>query len=243
MAAPAKNILVIERLEMEQEKHGDQQEDIENLSNPLEQGTCSNMSSYTVDGAEPETVIVIESRGTGVVVKENGNWEPESKSQETGNVSVEGQKEPNVLESEKNSCIAEKCNGRSLSGENLDREKVCRICQLSSERPSDASDLIQLGCGCKGELSISHHRCAKVWFKHKGSRQCEICGETARNVSGVEENNIGFRVDYWNDMRLMGAYSVDREDSCSWRRSFCNFVVASLVLVFILLWFFRVNVL
>lgn len=63
-------------------------------------------------------------------------------------------------------------------GEDCDGERVCRICHLSSEPLADSTatfhggsvDLIQLGCGCKDELGISHTHCAEAWFKLKGNR-------------------------------------------------------------------------
>ncbi|KAK2965329.1 hypothetical protein RJ640_013792 [Escallonia rubra] len=48
-------------------------------------------------------------------------------------------------------------------------EKVCRICHLGSESSAEVSDLVQLGCGCKDELGVSHLRCAETWFKQKGN--------------------------------------------------------------------------
>ncbi|KAK3012646.1 hypothetical protein RJ639_009191 [Escallonia herrerae] len=49
-------------------------------------------------------------------------------------------------------------------------EKVCRICHLGSECSAEVSDLVELGCGCKDELGVSHLRCAETWFKQKGNR-------------------------------------------------------------------------
>ena len=45
-------------------------------------------------------------------------------------------------------------------------EKICRICHLSSEN----MELIQLGCGCKDQLGVSHLHCAQTWFNHRGNR-------------------------------------------------------------------------
>ncbi|GMP54825.1 hypothetical protein CsSME_00019862 [Camellia sinensis var. sinensis] len=138
--------------------------------------------------------------------------------------------------------------GSSYSDEGLRAEKVCRICHMSlSEENSEL--LIQLGCGCKGELGVSHPHCAQTWFKHKGNRQCEICGKTAKNITGIQDTRI---VMEWNEMRLMGmrssaanpsSSSLSREGSRRCRPSFCNFLLACLVLAFILPWFFRVDML
>lgn len=139
--------------------------------------------------------------------------------------------------------------GSSYSDEGLRAEKVCRICHMSlSEENSEL--LIQLGCGCKGELGVSHPHCAQTWFKHKGNRQCEICGKTAKNITGIQDTRIVMME--WNEMRLMGmrssaanpsSSSLSREGSRRCRPSLCNFLLACLVLAFILPWFFRVDIL
>lgn len=48
--------------------------------------------------------------------------------------------------------------------------EFCRICHLSPGGGYEGSELIQLGCGCKGELGIAHRYCAEAWFRIKGSR-------------------------------------------------------------------------
>nr|KYP40092.1 hypothetical protein KK1_038574 [Cajanus cajan] len=71
-------------------------------------------------------------------------------------------------------------------------------------------------------------------------RLCEICGETAKNVSDVTDN--GF-VEEWNETRFMETEntSSSRFGGC-WRgQPFCNFLMACLVIAFVLPWFFRVN--
>lgn len=73
-------------------------------------------------------------------------------------------------ESHHNCIIDIKSSGESVDGEDSSEEKVCRICHLSSEHQSIASDLIQLGCRCKDELGISHRDCAEIWFMHRGNR-------------------------------------------------------------------------
>lgn len=60
-----------------------------------------------------------------------------------------------------------------VSAELLGAEKeiTCRICHLGSEQQlSRTTSLIQLGCGCKDELGISHPHCAETWFRSKGNR-------------------------------------------------------------------------
>lgn len=139
--------------------------------------------------------------------------------------------------------------GSSYSDEGLRAEKVCRICHMSLSA-ENSELLIQLGCGCKGELGVSHPHCAQTWFKHKGNRQCEICGKTAKNITGIQDTRIVMTE--WNEMRLMGmrssaanpsSSSLSREGSRRCRPSLCNFLLACLVLAFILPWFFRVDIL
>ncbi|XP_058100852.1 uncharacterized protein LOC131245417 [Magnolia sinica] len=148
----------------------------------------------------------------------------------------------NVSEQKRDTCIAidVRCGSGGLDSGNWDGEKVCRICHLSSDRRSDGSDLIQLGCGCKDELGISHRHCAETWFKLKGNRSCEICGEAAKNVTGVGDNRF---MEEWNERRRLriGTSSSSERGRC-WRvQPFCNFLMACLVIAFILPWFFRVN--
>ncbi|KAK9284779.1 hypothetical protein L1049_023956 [Liquidambar formosana] len=209
-----------------------QQGDIENSANQIEQGTSGN-SWNQVGGTNSETVIVIKSEEAEM---ESGEDDGKSKTKmdtlETSKVTGEKPK-VNRLEPEKNTCVVVDvtCDiGRSLSGENFNREKVCRICHLSFQQNSagTSDDLMQLGCGCKGELGISHRYCAEAWFKHKGNRKCEICGGTAKNITGI--GDIGFRAG-WNETRLrpMGSStastminSSNGEGSCKWGKHFCG---------------------
>lgn len=148
------------------------------------------------------------------------------------------------------SCVIDvNCGGGEGGvGENLDGEWVCRICHLSSDQSLETTstpahnerELIQLGCGCKDELGIAHSYCAEAWFKLKGNRLCEICGETAKNITGVGDNRF---MEEWNDRRSSGngTHSSERSGGC-WRgQPFCNFLMACLVIAFVLPWFFRVN--
>ncbi|CAN1230081.1 hypothetical protein LINGRAPRIM_LOCUS1434 [Linum grandiflorum] len=133
-------------------------------------------------------------------------------------------------------------------------EKVCRICHLMSSEGSilegaavtgvvvTSMELIQLGCGCKDELGVVHSHCGEAWFKLKGNRVCEICGETAKNITGVADN-IRF-MEEWNQMRLIHTNPAQsgRGGGGCWRgQPFCNFLMACLVIAFVLPWFFRVN--
>ncbi|CAN1847439.1 hypothetical protein LINPERHAP1_LOCUS38548 [Linum perenne] len=132
-----------------------------------------------------------------------------------------------------------------------DGEKVCRICHLGCEAATgdpaavsvSSMELIQLGCGCKDELGVAHAHCGEAWFKLKGNRVCEICGETAKNITGVVGDGNGF-LEEWNHVRFINggdANSLDRRGGCWRAQPLCNFLMACLVIAFVLPWFFRVN--
>ncbi|KAJ4850184.1 hypothetical protein Tsubulata_004468 [Turnera subulata] len=57
----------------------------------------------------------------------------------------------------------------------------CRVCQQDKEEV-----LIDLGCKCKGGLAKAHRSCIDTWFSTRGSNKCEICQDTAANVSPPE---------------------------------------------------------
>ncbi|CAN4091907.1 unnamed protein product [Withania somnifera] len=137
-----------------------------------------------------------------------------------------------------------KCDGSDGKvGEDLEGEcqRLCRICHLSTyEDEKNLVDLIELGCGCKGELGFVHSHCAEAWFKLKGNRVCEICGEVAQSVTGVSNNRF---IEEWNDTRstASGTGSMETTRGCWHGQPFCNFLMACLVISFVLPWFFRVN--
>lgn len=117
-----------------------------------------------------------------------------------------------------------------------DAETVCRVCHLTSDGRSSSGDLIIIGCGCKEDLSIAHRQCAETWFKIRGNRICEICGEIARNVTGVGDAVF---LEEWNDRDTDNSSG---ESPRCWRsRPLCNFLMACMVVAFILPWFFRVS--
>ncbi|CAL9154110.1 unnamed protein product [Musa hybrid cultivar] len=65
----------------------------------------------------------------------------------------------------------------------------CRVCQQQTEEP-----LIDLGCRCRGELAKAHSSCIQIWFRTKGSNQCEICQQVAANVPFPEPQSS---TSYW----------------------------------------------
>ncbi|KAK7302965.1 hypothetical protein RJT34_13862 [Clitoria ternatea] len=228
-------------------------DDQENISDKLpeaDQGTSYDWN-HSVNQEVIETVVVIESVQTEYVNEDTRKLEAKVNQSGLNLVSMKTPK--GVLEIDKNSCVIDiKCSSRKKFYENSDSERICRICLLASGQPSDSTmtvgtasiatsaDLIQLGCACKDELGIAHVHCAEAWFKLKGNRLCEICGDTAKNVSGIANN--GF-MEEWNERRFL-----DNDDDSSrrfggcWRgQPFCNFLMACLVIAFVLPWFFRVN--
>ncbi|CAA6665642.1 unnamed protein product [Spirodela intermedia] len=172
--------------------------------------------------------------GSGVVVVDLGKVlaapleAPETKAGPLhgGDARGQGEKDSVVLDIKGDA-------GKGPGGGEWGSEKLCRICHLTQERleGSESSELISLGCGCKDDLALSHRHCSEAWFKLKGNRTCEICGLVAKNVTGVEDG--GF-LEEWSERRS--------GDARCWRsQPLCNFLMACLVIAFILPWFFRVN--
>ncbi|KAG8365564.1 hypothetical protein BUALT_Bualt18G0118100 [Buddleja alternifolia] len=132
-----------------------------------------------------------------------------------------------------------------IDGEDLARgnQRVCRICHLSAKESGMISltEVMELGCGCKGELGVAHSHCAEAWFKVRGNRLCEICGETAKNITGVGGNAF---MEEWNDQRRSGDSGISSPDDsrgCLRGQPLCNLLMACLVIAFVLPWFLRVN--
>lgn len=123
-----------------------------------------------------------------------------------------------------------------------DNQRVCRICHLSAkESGKSLLGLIELGCACKGELGVAHLDCAEAWFRVRGNRFCEICGDTAKNIKGVSD--YGF-MEAWNDRSSTdpsSALSSEGSRRCLRGQPLCNFFMACLMIAFVLPWFFRVN--
>ncbi|XP_008345919.2 uncharacterized protein [Malus domestica] len=183
----------------------------------VEQGANKN-SNNLVDGNVSETVVVINSGESSKVLAEDSKKK--------------------VPQAEKDSCVIDMKSGSGRGfGDRWDGERVCRICHLGSDisperkmetaNSSITADLINLGCGCKDELGVAHGHCAEAWFRLRGNRTCEICGETAQNITGHGDN--GFMED-WHEATLadIGNNSSERNVSCWRRQPFCNFLMACL---------------
>ncbi|XP_074568686.1 uncharacterized protein LOC141825199 [Curcuma longa] len=119
-------------------------------------------------------------------------------------------------------------------------ERDCRICHLSLEKASPESGApIVLGCSCKNDLAASHKQCAETWFKIRGNRICEICGSTARNVVGATEAETAEQRSEVNTSTIPPPPSETRS---IWQgHRFLKFLLACLVLAFVVSWLFRFN--
>ncbi|KAG7022941.1 hypothetical protein SDJN02_16677 [Cucurbita argyrosperma subsp. argyrosperma] len=195
-------------------------------------------SSRTTSPDEPEIVIVSPMRPEEAK-------EVLARSERSDEHEHEGAGKSSRQPESHHTCIIDiKSTGESMDDANSSNEKVCRICHLSSDE-SVSSELVNLGCRCKGELGMSHRDCAEIWFMHRGNRQCEICGQTATNVRG---NRSSVFMIQRNERRMVAsssvsAVSLDNEVplSCCWGQRFCNFLLTCTVLAFLLPWFFRFN--
>ncbi|RYQ82036.1 hypothetical protein Ahy_B10g100611 isoform A [Arachis hypogaea] len=238
--------LKVEPEEVESGKKCDHQKNSDTMSE-VDQGTSYN-SSNLVNQQVVETVVVIEPVQSECVNGDSMKLELKVNESGLSKVSVRAPKGVSEM-TDKNSCVIDiRCTNHKRFSESSEGERICRICHLASGRSSDATavgtangatstDLIQLGCSCKDELGIAHVHCAEAWFKLKGNRLCEICGETAKNVSGVAD--AGF-MEEWNEGRFMDHDNSSRRFGGCWRgQPFCNFLMACLVIAFVLPWFFR----
>ncbi|XP_072953789.1 uncharacterized protein [Typha angustifolia] len=189
-------------------------------------------------GEEPPTplptdaVAVVITGGGAEMASTTGSVEEKGKGKGEGEAAVD-------LGAEKGGCVAIEL-GKGGDG-NWEGEKVCRICHLSPEREEgggEGGELIQLGCGCKDELGIAHRHCAEAWFRIRGNRSCEICGSNAKNITGLEDGRF---MEEWHERRVLFNRNSTERGGCWRRQPFCNFLMACLVIAFILPWFLRVN--
>ncbi|KAF7852169.1 hypothetical protein BT93_L0558 [Corymbia citriodora subsp. variegata] len=130
-----------------------------------------------------------------------------------------------------------------------DVERDCRICHLSLDAANQESGVaIELGCSCKDDLAAAHKLCAEAWFKIKGNKVCEICGSTARNVTGANEAEL---MEQWNeasDAATTPAVTAQPPVQPSETRNFwqghrfLNFLLACMVFAFVISWLFHFNI-
>ncbi|KAK4606690.1 hypothetical protein RGQ29_000793 [Quercus rubra] len=121
-------------------------------------------------------------------------------------------------------------------------DRDCRICHLVLEGNREAGLPIELGCLCKGDLGAAHKQCAETWFKIKGNTTCEICGTIALNVAGEQRNEA------INATAIAPSTSsapvILVESRTIWHgRRIMNFLLACLVLGFVISWLFHFKIL
>lgn len=127
---------------------------------------------------------------------------------------------------------------------NLEKlEQDCRICHLGLVSSAPESGIaIVLGCSCKEDLAAAHKQCAETWFKIKGNKTCEICGSTARNV--VLAGEIELVEQHSTETSVsVAAPTQPNETRSFWQgHRFLNFLLACMVLAFVISWLFHFNV-
>lgn len=195
-----------------------------------------NHVDYYASDAVRADEIVEKSKGSSMINKSNNDDDDDD-------ARTHGEEEE---EEEEDKCASHVViDMKDVSIEN--QQKLCRICHLSEkESGKDLKELMEIGCGCKGELGLAHSYCAEAWFRVKGNRLCEICGETAKNIKGVVDNRF---MEEWNEGISSGDGNMSQSTSnggggsrrCLSRQPLCNFLMACLVIAFVLPWFFRVN--
>ncbi|KAI3697808.1 hypothetical protein L6452_30905 [Arctium lappa] len=222
------------------------------VSNDRDQKGSESSSSSTVavnEAVVPKSVIMVRSDSSKQLTDESISIDDDNKK-------AKGVLDGNLVGKEElnDKRVVSSCAIDVKLGDDDDdggREMVCRICHLSSDQSpergvtsvdgkmKEKSILVQLGCGCKDELGVAHTHCAEAWFKLKGNRICEICGEGARNIRGIIHEQMGVE---WNDRGSYASYSPERH-GVWWRgQPCCNFLLACLIVAFVLPWFFRVKI-
>ncbi|CAN0854620.1 hypothetical protein LINGRAHAP2_LOCUS5958 [Linum grandiflorum] len=144
----------------------------------------------------------------------------------------------------RNSTASDCLSDLDLESGELSSSRDCRICHLgllSNEQESGVA--IELGCSCKGDLAAAHKKCAETWFKIKGNMVCEICGSTAANVAG-EQTNVALTANAAAAVSTPAAPMILVEARPAWHsRRIMNFLLACMVLAFVVSWLFHFKVL
>ena len=137
-------------------------------------------------------------------------------------------------------------NSSNKEGDAYDAgETVCRVCHLGLQPGS--SESLELGCACKHDLALCHRDCAEEWFKIRGNTVCEICGETVKNVKIPEpaESMVGWLEADGADAAatqrvVVRSTAMSRLRYCWQRQIVRNALLAALVVVCTVPWFFRI---
>lgn len=125
-----------------------------------------------------------------------------------------------------------------------DGEAACRVCHLGFS--SGNSERIELGCACKQDLGLCHRDCAEEWFKIRGNTVCEICGETVKNVRIPEPvNSTASRLeadgaDAQTHREFVRSTAMSRLRYMWANQLIRNSLLASMIVVFMIPWFFRI---
>ncbi|PRQ34305.1 putative E3 ubiquitin-protein ligase MARCH [Rosa chinensis] len=125
-------------------------------------------------------------------------------------------------------------------------ERICRICHLGFEGGGlDSSGLpIDLGCSCKGDLGAAHKQCAETWFKIKGDTICEICGVVAFNIVGEQINEANGAIAPTSPSTQPAASVIMVETQTMWHgRRIMNFLLACMIIAFVISWLFHFKIL
>lgn len=128
-----------------------------------DQNSSSTSENSRISAHQETRITIREDQNLEDKGEKSGDCDEKSK----GLMLNKGLNDDLSVEEEKYSCgIDIKCG--NFDGEN---QRLCRICHLSkSENGKDLMSLIELGCGCRGELGFAHSQCAEAWFKIRGNR-------------------------------------------------------------------------
>ncbi|KAL3518119.1 hypothetical protein ACH5RR_020708 [Cinchona calisaya] len=136
-----------------------------------------------------------------------------------------------------------------LKVHNRAKIKECRICHLKmsvagsgNSGGDDRSNIIELGCSCKGDLGSAHKQCAETWFKIKGNTTCEICGASAINIAGEQATEVNNGTSIATAAPTAPVVFYESRNYCHGRR-IMNFLLACMIFAFIISWLFHFKIL
>lgn len=150
-------------------------------SDQVEQQSDEDSSNSSVEVLAETRIVINPSEAPIVGIEDNSVLNAKIGEVGLSKVSM-GESKSKICGPERHSRVIDiNCGSAKGCADKWDGESVCRICHLSSDQSPDrratgtsVSDLIQLGCGCKDDLGITHYQCAEAWFKLKGNRYYSI---------------------------------------------------------------------